>query len=165
MGMRMPETCWAVFKRQVINLRSCCVWLVDSVERKNVIAMLWYLLGSRLRHWYLTKSVDREGLSVAHSWLLSLNRLSLDPDVLPNIIYHWPASFVCTRRPLICSCPQFLIQYISRSSHPFQILKTLTSQFRAELVNPTYLLYRSLVLCTSIHEPSSVDYFSLWNRN
>jgi len=32
MGMRMPETCWAVFKRQVINLRSCCIWLVDSFE-------------------------------------------------------------------------------------------------------------------------------------
>jgi hypothetical protein len=33
LGMRMPETCWAVFKRQVINLRSCCILLVDSVER------------------------------------------------------------------------------------------------------------------------------------
>jgi hypothetical protein len=32
MGMRMPETCWPVFKRQVINLRSCCILLVDSVE-------------------------------------------------------------------------------------------------------------------------------------
>ena len=32
MGMRMPETCWDVFKRQVINLRSCCILLVDSVE-------------------------------------------------------------------------------------------------------------------------------------
>jgi len=62
MGMRMPETCWAVFnplnpelnptcyllallgahhflhvsrirvKWQVINLRICCIWLVDSVE-------------------------------------------------------------------------------------------------------------------------------------
>ena len=32
MGMRMPETCWAVSKRQVINLKSCCIWLVDSVE-------------------------------------------------------------------------------------------------------------------------------------
>jgi hypothetical protein len=31
--MRMPETCWAVSKRQVINLRSCCILLVDSVER------------------------------------------------------------------------------------------------------------------------------------
>jgi len=31
-GMRMPETCWAVFKGQVINLRSCCILLVDSVE-------------------------------------------------------------------------------------------------------------------------------------
>ena len=32
MGMRMPETCWAVFKWQAINLRICCIWLVDSVE-------------------------------------------------------------------------------------------------------------------------------------
>ena len=32
MGMSMPETCWAVFKWQVINLRSCCICLVDSVE-------------------------------------------------------------------------------------------------------------------------------------
>jgi hypothetical protein len=32
MGMRMPETCWAVSKRQVINLRNCCIWLVNSFE-------------------------------------------------------------------------------------------------------------------------------------
>jgi len=32
MNMRMPETCWAVFKRQAINLRNCCIWLVDSFE-------------------------------------------------------------------------------------------------------------------------------------
>jgi hypothetical protein len=32
MGMRMPEACWAVFKRQVINLWNCCIWLVDSFE-------------------------------------------------------------------------------------------------------------------------------------
>ena len=34
MGMRMPETCWAVFKWQVINLQSCCIWLIDLVEIK-----------------------------------------------------------------------------------------------------------------------------------
>ena len=32
MGVRTPETCWAVHKRQLINLRSCCILLVDSVE-------------------------------------------------------------------------------------------------------------------------------------
>ena len=31
-GMRIPEICWAVFKRQIINLRNCCIWLVDSFE-------------------------------------------------------------------------------------------------------------------------------------
>jgi hypothetical protein len=29
MGVRTPETCWAVHKRQVINLRNCCIQLVD----------------------------------------------------------------------------------------------------------------------------------------
>jgi len=32
MGMRMPETCWAVFKRQAIILRVWCIWLVDLFE-------------------------------------------------------------------------------------------------------------------------------------
>jgi hypothetical protein len=32
MGMRMLETCWAVFEWQVINLRIYYIWLVDSVE-------------------------------------------------------------------------------------------------------------------------------------
>ena len=32
MDMRMPETCWAVFKRQAINLRNYFIWLVDSFE-------------------------------------------------------------------------------------------------------------------------------------
>jgi len=27
-----PETCWAVFKRQAINLRHWCIWLVDLFE-------------------------------------------------------------------------------------------------------------------------------------
>jgi hypothetical protein len=31
MGMRMAETCGA-FRRQAINLRNCCVWLVDLFE-------------------------------------------------------------------------------------------------------------------------------------
>jgi len=31
-GMRMPETCWAVFKRQAINLRDWCIWLIDLFE-------------------------------------------------------------------------------------------------------------------------------------
>ena len=33
MGMRMPETCWAVFKRQAINLKDWCTWLVDLLEQ------------------------------------------------------------------------------------------------------------------------------------
>jgi hypothetical protein len=32
MGKMMPEACWAVFKRQAINLRDWCIWLVDLFE-------------------------------------------------------------------------------------------------------------------------------------
>jgi len=32
MGMRIPEICWAVFKRQAIKLRYWCIWLVDLFE-------------------------------------------------------------------------------------------------------------------------------------
>ena len=40
MGMRMPETCWAVFKRQAVNLRSCCILLVDSVEKNGQVHLV-----------------------------------------------------------------------------------------------------------------------------
>jgi hypothetical protein len=32
MGMRMPEICYAVFKRQTIKLRVLCIWLIDLSE-------------------------------------------------------------------------------------------------------------------------------------
>jgi hypothetical protein len=32
LGMSTPETCGAVFKRQLINLRNCCICLFDSFE-------------------------------------------------------------------------------------------------------------------------------------
>jgi hypothetical protein len=32
MRMRIPETCWAVFKRQAIKLRDWCIWLVYLFE-------------------------------------------------------------------------------------------------------------------------------------
>ena len=32
MGVRTPETCSAVHERQVINLRNCCILLVDLFE-------------------------------------------------------------------------------------------------------------------------------------
>jgi len=32
MGVRTPETYWAVHEHQVINLGNCCIWLVDLLE-------------------------------------------------------------------------------------------------------------------------------------
>ena len=31
-GVMTPETRWAVHKRQVINWRNCCIWLVDLFD-------------------------------------------------------------------------------------------------------------------------------------
>jgi hypothetical protein len=39
MSFRTPETCWAVHKRQVINLRNCCIWLVDLFGMRQGVSM------------------------------------------------------------------------------------------------------------------------------
>ena len=36
MGIRIPETCWAVFKQQAVRLRDWCKWLVDLFEYKKM---------------------------------------------------------------------------------------------------------------------------------
>jgi len=42
MGVRTPETCWAVHEHQVINLRNFCIWLVDLFEKQVCkFTVLW----------------------------------------------------------------------------------------------------------------------------
>jgi hypothetical protein len=72
MGMRMPEICWAVFKRQVINLRSCCILLVDSVE-----SMMMHGLASSKFCWNVCNylSVNTESCP-SRPWVLSTTAMS-----------------------------------------------------------------------------------------
>ena len=56
MGMRMPETCWAVFKRQAIKLGDWCIWLVDLFEclvvnTSNLLFEEKYIVGHRPCCW------------------------------------------------------------------------------------------------------------------
>jgi len=41
MGVRTPETPWAARKRQVINLRNCCIWLFDLFELHKFKFSCW----------------------------------------------------------------------------------------------------------------------------
>jgi hypothetical protein len=42
MGKMMPETCWAVFERQEINLRDWSIWLVDLFEYLGIFVQdIW----------------------------------------------------------------------------------------------------------------------------
>jgi hypothetical protein len=46
MGVRTPETCRALHmsKRQVMNLRNCCIWLVDSFKVQPILfRRFWFL--------------------------------------------------------------------------------------------------------------------------
>jgi len=71
MGMRLPETCWALFKRQVINLRRCCIWLVDSVE-------------SMMMHGLANPKFE--------NWQLALPCLSVHPSVrVEHLASYWMA--------------------------------------------------------------------------
>jgi len=46
MGVRTPETCWAVHKCQVINFRNCCIQLVDLFELTKLIVVFRHLAKS-----------------------------------------------------------------------------------------------------------------------
>ena len=60
--MRVPKTCRAVFKRQVINLRSCCILLVDKVENREKYEQF---------HFHLTKDQVKK-LHHKKSWLFDV---------------------------------------------------------------------------------------------
>ena len=46
MSVRTPETCWAVRKRQVINLGNCCISLVDLLGHV-LSTLLWNVMSIR----------------------------------------------------------------------------------------------------------------------
>jgi hypothetical protein len=43
MGVEASETCWATHKCQVMNLRNCCIWLVNLFETYKIVVC--FLLG------------------------------------------------------------------------------------------------------------------------
>ena len=47
-GVLTPKTCWALHKRQVINLRNFCIWLVDLFETyddaRSCKLLMWMLI-------------------------------------------------------------------------------------------------------------------------
>ena len=79
MGMRMPEICWAVSKRQVINLWSCCIFFVDSVENMGINSLTGEL------NW-------RKGPTAKVSRKRSLSQNRSPGMFHPNIIIPCPSS-------------------------------------------------------------------------
>ena len=66
-GMRMPETCWAVFKRQVINSRSCCILLVDSAEKiQDITKSKEYINAESILNFVLQRRIWVCGLDVGN---------------------------------------------------------------------------------------------------
>jgi hypothetical protein len=66
MGMRMPRTCWAVFKRQAINLRDWCIWFIDLFKFNFYLWSWWQEVPLLLSSFSYT-----EGLQ-GHHWVLLL---------------------------------------------------------------------------------------------
>ena len=64
MGIRLSEICWAVFK-QVINLRSCCILLVDWVE-----SMMTHGLEN-------PKFTSRYGVTFHKSWIFRVKPIPI----------------------------------------------------------------------------------------
>jgi hypothetical protein len=75
MGMRMPEICWAVFKRQAINLRNCGILLVDSFE-----CMIMHGLGNPKQYIYCTlRKCSRVCQNTFIQWCFFYRQLTIRP--------------------------------------------------------------------------------------
>jgi hypothetical protein len=72
MGMRMPETCWTLFKRQAIKLRDWCIWLVDLFQYMMMHG-LTNLLSSALSMHKKKSSVRKRNLTVNCGGRTALN--------------------------------------------------------------------------------------------
>ena len=93
MGMRMPETCWAVFKRQVINLGSCCIWLIQmkvwwctDLQTQNTQTAIWSLTR------YVSQYVRTELPNTLTSLYGGMNSFSLWSEIY-DCSKYWCAGF------------------------------------------------------------------------
>jgi hypothetical protein len=51
-GRIMPETCWAVDKRQDNKLENCCIWLVIYLNHRNLLAWVCVcLVNTEIKLW------------------------------------------------------------------------------------------------------------------
>jgi hypothetical protein len=89
MGMRTPETCWAVFKWQVINLRNCFIWLVDSFECMMMHGLANPKLTERCYLWKIPAAV-------ASPVLYSITRSA--------VFLVWTQQFIYHTKSITCFC-------------------------------------------------------------
>jgi len=127
MGMRMPETCWAVFKRQAINLRNYCVWLVDSFECMMMHGLKTLNLLLLCGQWpwncgvTLNNAAEKyigrytPSLTTTH-WLLSLMYVSNKPNLLLAV-----TSTVRGNQSIDMPDRSHLL--VKRSTLPFKLIK------------------------------------------
>jgi hypothetical protein len=102
MGMRMPETCWAVFKWQVINLRICCILLVDLVETCcNVRKAFWDKIE-------LNVHISVARIDTLHTQLVVLEERTLLRSALGSFPGQGHSRPVC-----ILNSPYFLSRFAS----------------------------------------------------
>jgi hypothetical protein len=76
MGMRMSETCWAVFKRQAVNLVDWCSWLVDLFEYRRKYAPPKRLYQkNRLQYLIIPKKIYIKFLHLCENLMLRAHKI------------------------------------------------------------------------------------------
>jgi hypothetical protein len=83
MGMRMPEICWAVFKRQALKLRDWCIWLVDLFDY-----MMMHKLTNLEKHTILFSKLLKIIYKLCYIWLLRDWNASFTFDMV-HTAYHF----------------------------------------------------------------------------
>jgi hypothetical protein len=101
MGGRMPETCWAVNKRQDNKVENCCIWLVIYLNCTVMmhgltnLKFIMFLLGDS--SWFLWCDAVQCGSYCSTARVTGTSYLT---DVVPCTLRHWQrtsgAAFIFT---------------------------------------------------------------------
>jgi hypothetical protein len=107
MGMRMPGTCWAIFKRQVINLSSCCILLFDSVEKMRYYFIVKHV--SCIFHYFVLWPTNAQLFhKLSHSYMLRHYREGL------QALWGWQDSVETCRNAIICERTAHLLVIVQK---------------------------------------------------
>jgi hypothetical protein len=154
-GRKAPETCWASHKRQVINLRNCCILLVDLFES--------------LAKWYVGVGTEFVLLSWrSNGGFFSSRQSIIKTSQLHNLLFRTHVNFIFPAYPTVfLVLPNFTCMYcffpcilILCKNHSPVFLSLNSHTSIINFSTKVYTIFLSILFHSSVPNSSnSLQYF------